>query len=102
MEVQAYKEKYGIQQYQLQSTVPKFDMVHEVGYSNYRNQALCSGSFSVMACLELVKWIVSLDGGIIGPIFLVSDFLTPFAMTTLLVTLNKALIRAAIAYNEGL
>lgn len=81
--------------------LPNQALIREAGYGAYCNQAQCAGSFAMFASLTLLKWIVSFDGGIIGHIFSISDVLTPFTITFLLFTLNKALLRAAIAEVRG-
>jgi len=101
-EVQSYREKHGIVEEEPKQ-MKQLDALKVAGYAAYRSQALCSASFAVMSIFALLKWIVSFeitDGGklnFVGQVFAVSDFLTPFAMTALLVTLNRALVRAAIA-----
>jgi len=106
-EGRAYREKkYGVQQETQLPTTPKFDKVRQAGFRAYCNQALCAGSFGVMATVEWIRWIVSIKlhiggGSIIGHMFSVSDFITPFVITALLVTLNRAFVRAAIAEIVG-
>mmetsp|Transcript_5830 Transcript_5830/g.12777 ORF Transcript_5830/g.12777 Transcript_5830/m.12777 type:complete len:468 (+) Transcript_5830:167-1570(+) len=101
-EVQSYREKHGIVEEEPKQ-MKQLDALKVAGYAAYRSQALCSASFAVMSIFALLKWTVSFeitDGGklnFVGQVFAVSDFLTPFAMTALLVTLNRALVRAAIA-----
>ena len=103
-EVQAYRTKNNTQVDQYlknQSTRVKFNKVKESAFNAYFNQAICAGSFGVMASIELTKWIMSLSfdslEGFVGHVFSVTSFITPFTITTLLFTLNKSLLRAAIA-----
>jgi len=103
-EVQVYRTKNNTQVDQYlknQSTRVKFNKVKESAFNSYFNQAICAGSFGVMASIELTKWIMSLSfdslEGIVGHVFSVTSFITPFTITSLLFTLNKSLLRAAIA-----
>ena len=105
-EVKAYRETNKIvstsqvqrRLYDRKSTREKFDMVRESGFWAYYSQAICAGSFGVVATLELLKWIVAFKiDGIVGHIFGVTEFITPFTITVLLFTLNKALLCAAVA-----
>ena len=55
-----------------------------------------------MASLQLIQWIISFNvEGVVGHIFSVTEFITPFTITVLLYALNKALIKAAIAEVVG-
>merc|ERR1719491_550960 len=103
-EVRAYKEKHGIkekQELKINVTMPKLDMVRTSGFRAYRNQALCAGSFAVVASLELTEWIVSFDGGIIGHVLLLRNILAHFAIGAFLFTLNRAMIPAVISEVMG-
>lgn len=91
-EFRRYKEKNGIQELDLR---PKLDVIRASGLQAYCNQALCAGSFGVMGVLQLVKWIASFNGNLIGHSMLVFDFLTPFTISLLMFRLNKALLSAS-------
>mmetsp|Transcript_26214 Transcript_26214/g.58260 ORF Transcript_26214/g.58260 Transcript_26214/m.58260 type:complete len:495 (-) Transcript_26214:1999-3483(-) len=74
---------------------PTFELARDMGFRAYRNQALCAGSFAALASMELAKWtLVAADSGIVGSVFSITDFLTPFAITSLLMILNKSFLRA--------
>ena len=77
---------------------PTFELARDMGFRAYRNQALCAGSFAALASLELAKWtLVAADSGIVDSVFSITDFLKPFAITSLLVILNKSFLRAFTA-----
>eukprot|EP00547_Thalassionema_nitzschioides_P018231 CAMPEP_0194246060 /NCGR_PEP_ID=MMETSP0158-20130606/14366_1 /TAXON_ID=33649 /ORGANISM="Thalassionema nitzschioides, Strain L26-B" /LENGTH=361 /DNA_ID=CAMNT_0038981879 /DNA_START=195 /DNA_END=1276 /DNA_ORIENTATION=- len=70
----------------------------ELGYQAYLNQCLCAGSFGIFAILKTIQWVVDADdGGVVGRLMSCSDVLEPFAMTMLLMGLNRSFLRAAIA-----
>ena len=46
--------------------------------------------------MELSKWVVAADSGIVGRALSFGEWVEPFAMTTLLFGLNRAFLRAAI------
>ncbi|KAL7544985.1 hypothetical protein ACHAWF_008350 [Thalassiosira exigua] len=82
----------------------KFASSRELAYRAYLNQALCAGAFALTAVMELLRWIVDAESGIIGRILSISDVLAPFVMAMLLITLNKSFLRTAIVRlrdNEG-
>jgi len=74
-----------------------FASTRRMGYKSYRNQAFCAMAFALKAFMELLKWSVDVNGGILGRILSISDVLAPFAIAWLLFTLNKSFLRAAIA-----
>ena len=74
----------------------QFKSIREQGYGAYCSQALCAGSFGIYSCMELSKWVVAADSGIVGRALSFGEWVEPFAMTTLLIGLNRAFLRAAI------
>lgn len=109
-EYRAYKEKNDIhiarnmerRLTERWSNREQLGLVHEAVFFAYCTQALCCGSFALMASLQLIQWIISFNvEGVVGHLFSVTEFITPFTITVLLYALNKALIKAAIAEVVG-
>lgn len=73
-----------------------FKKARKMGFLAYKNQAICAFAFGLNFCLELATWVLKKEG-LIGRIFSVSAFLTPFAITRLLLTLNRRYLRVVIA-----
>jgi len=73
-----------------------YKSIRILGYRAFCSQALCAASFAIYSCMEFTKWLVAADTGIVGRALSFGDWAEPFAVTTLLIGLNKAFLRAAI------
>jgi hypothetical protein len=77
-------------------TRPQYKSIRMLGYRAFCGQALCAASFGLNSCTKLSKWLVAADTGIVGRASSLKEWAEPFAMTALLIGLNKAFLRAAI------
>ena len=77
-------------------TRPQYKSIRMLGYRAFCGQALCAASFGLNSCMKLSKWLVAADTGIVGRASSLKEWAEPFAMTALLIGLNKAFLRAAI------
>ncbi len=77
-------------------TQPHYKSIRILGYRAFCGQALCAASFGIYSCMEFSKWLVAADTGIVGRASSFGQWAEPFAMTALLIGLNKAFLRAAI------
>lgn len=65
---------------------------YRIAYRAMLSQALCVGSYSAIAILKMIIWIVE-QSSIIGRFFSASDVMAPFAMTYLIFMLNRSFLR---------
>lgn len=75
---------------------PQFISLRTIGYKAFSGQALSAASFGINSCMKLAKWLVAANTGIVGRASSFNEWVEPFAMTALLMGLNKAFLRAAI------
>lgn len=75
---------------------PQYKSIRLLGYKAFSGQALSAAAFELNSCMKLAKWLVAADTGIVGRASSFNDWVEPFAMTALLMGLNKAFLRAAI------
>mmetsp|Transcript_25313 Transcript_25313/g.37339 ORF Transcript_25313/g.37339 Transcript_25313/m.37339 type:complete len:394 (+) Transcript_25313:72-1253(+) len=75
---------------------PQYKSIRMLGYRAFCGQALSAASFGLNSCMKLSKWLVAADTGIVGRASSFNEWAEPFAMTALLIGLNKAFLRAAI------
>eukprot|EP00984_Skeletonema_dohrnii_P029011 scaffold19292_cov82-Skeletonema_dohrnii-CCMP3373.AAC.1 len=75
---------------------PQYKSIRMLGYRAFCGQALSAASFGLNSCMKLSKWLVAADTGIVGRASSFKEWAEPFAMTALLIGLNKAFLRAAI------
>ena len=65
---------------------------YRIAYRATLSQALCVGSYSAIAILKMIIWIVE-QNSIIGRLLSASDVMAPFAMTYLIFILNRSFLR---------